>query len=148
LACPQRFSRPRTARRAEGADPKYDPSQAGGSAALTTSDQARMAWCRVVPIRRSASSAPTTPSRASDQWRGGAERAAAALLTGGAGDPRRCREMRMVVLGERPRVLEEFIASRQALEQDVFDEVWDGEYHVVPGRCLARGPNTAGLITS
>jgi Uma2 family endonuclease len=47
--------------------------------------------------------------------------------------------MRTVVLGERPRVLDEFIARRQALGQDVFDEVWDGEYHVVPGPSAEHG---------
>jgi hypothetical protein len=41
--------------------------------------------------------------------------------------------VRTVVLGERPKALEEFIARRQALGQDFFDEIWAGEYHVVPG---------------
>jgi hypothetical protein len=48
-------------------------------------------------------------------------------------------QMRTVVLGERPRVLDEFIARRRALGQDVFDEVWDGEYHVVPGPSAEHG---------
>jgi Uma2 family endonuclease len=43
------------------------------------------------------------------------------------------------VLGEPPRAIEEFIARRQALGQDVFDEVWDGEYHVVPGPSAEHG---------
>lgn len=47
--------------------------------------------------------------------------------------------MRTVVLGERPAVLEEFIARRRALGQDAFDEVWDGEYHVVPGPSAEHG---------
>ena len=47
--------------------------------------------------------------------------------------------MRTVVLGERPEALEEFIARRQALGQDVFDEIWDGEYHVVPGPSAEHG---------
>jgi Uma2 family endonuclease len=47
--------------------------------------------------------------------------------------------VRTVVLGERPRAIEEFIARRQALGQDAFDEVWDGEYHVVPGPSAEHG---------
>jgi Uma2 family endonuclease len=47
--------------------------------------------------------------------------------------------VRTVVLGERPRVLDEFIARRKALGQDVFDEVWDGEYHVAPGPSAEHG---------
>lgn len=40
--------------------------------------------------------------------------------------------MRTVVLGTNPE-LEAIIARRQALGQDRFDEVWDGEYHMSPG---------------
>lgn len=40
--------------------------------------------------------------------------------------------MRTVVVGERPHELDEWIARRRALGQDTFDEVWSGEYHVVP----------------
>ncbi|ONH36465.1 MULTISPECIES: Uma2 family endonuclease [Protofrankia] len=47
--------------------------------------------------------------------------------------------MRTVILGERPHVLDEFIARRQALGQDTFDEVWDGEYHVAPGPSAEHG---------
>jgi Uma2 family endonuclease len=47
--------------------------------------------------------------------------------------------VRTVVLGERPRAIEEFIARRQALGQDAFDEVWDGEYHVVPSPSAEHG---------
>ncbi|WP_165486247.1 Uma2 family endonuclease [Frankia sp. Cppng1_Ct_nod] len=47
--------------------------------------------------------------------------------------------MRTVVLGERPRVLEEFIARRQTLGQDTFDEVWNGEYHMAPGPSAEHG---------
>jgi Uma2 family endonuclease len=47
--------------------------------------------------------------------------------------------VRTVVLGERPRVLDEFIARRRALGQDAFDEVWDGEYHMVPGPSAEHG---------
>jgi len=41
--------------------------------------------------------------------------------------------MRTVVVGERPRELAEWIERRRSLGQDLFDEVWDEEYHVVPG---------------
>lgn len=38
----------------------------------------------------------------------------------------------MVVVGTRPVELEALIERRRALGQDRFDEVWDGEYHMVP----------------
>ncbi len=41
--------------------------------------------------------------------------------------------MRTVVVGERPPELAEWIERRRGLGQDLFDEVWDGECHVVPG---------------
>jgi Uma2 family endonuclease len=47
--------------------------------------------------------------------------------------------VRTIVVGERPRVLTEFLARRHALGQDVFDEVWDGEYHVAPGPSAEHG---------
>jgi Uma2 family endonuclease len=47
--------------------------------------------------------------------------------------------MRTVVLGERPPVIEDFIARRHALGQDVFDEVWDGEYHMAPAPSAEHG---------
>ena len=40
--------------------------------------------------------------------------------------------MRTVVLGERPKELDELIARRQKLGLDGFDEIWDGEYHMAP----------------
>jgi hypothetical protein len=40
--------------------------------------------------------------------------------------------MRTVVLGERPPELEALIARRRALGLDMFDEVWDGDYHMNP----------------
>jgi Uma2 family endonuclease len=41
--------------------------------------------------------------------------------------------VRTVVLGPRPAELEAFIERRRRLGQDLYDEVWEGEYHVVPG---------------
>ena len=41
--------------------------------------------------------------------------------------------MRTVVLGPRPPELEALIQRRRALGQDRFDEVWEGDYHMVPG---------------
>jgi Uma2 family endonuclease len=40
--------------------------------------------------------------------------------------------MTTVVLGQRPRELEEFLRRRHELGQDGFDEVWEGVYHVAP----------------
>ncbi len=40
--------------------------------------------------------------------------------------------MRTVVLGDRPIEVEEWLARGRALGQDLYDEVWDGEYHVAP----------------
>jgi len=47
--------------------------------------------------------------------------------------------MRTVVVGERPRELEELIERRRALGLDLFDEVWDGEYHMNPGPAAPHG---------
>lgn len=41
--------------------------------------------------------------------------------------------VRTVVLGDRPPELQELIERRRRQGQDIFDEMWDGEYHVVPG---------------
>ena len=38
----------------------------------------------------------------------------------------------MVLLGERPKEVEDLLARRKALGQDLFDEVWEGEYHMAP----------------
>lgn len=40
--------------------------------------------------------------------------------------------MRTVVIGDRPPVVEEWLEQRRALGQDLFDEVWEGDYHVAP----------------
>jgi len=40
--------------------------------------------------------------------------------------------VRTVVLGERPRVLEELIEERRRLGLDGHDEVWEGEHHLAP----------------
>ncbi len=47
--------------------------------------------------------------------------------------------MRTVVVGERPPELAEWIERRRRLGQDLFDEVWDGEYHLVPGPSAKHG---------
>jgi Uma2 family endonuclease len=47
--------------------------------------------------------------------------------------------MRTVVLGQRPRVLDELLTRRHELGQDIFDEVWDGEYHMAPGPSAEHG---------
>jgi Uma2 family endonuclease len=40
--------------------------------------------------------------------------------------------MRTVLLGERPREVEDFLDRRRALGLDLFDEVWEGDYHMAP----------------
>jgi len=40
--------------------------------------------------------------------------------------------MRTVVLGDRPPVIEDWLRLRRARGQDLFDEVWEGVYHVAP----------------
>ncbi len=47
--------------------------------------------------------------------------------------------MRTIVLGERPQILDEFIARRESLGQDTFDEIWNGEYHIAPGPSAEHG---------
>ena len=45
--------------------------------------------------------------------------------------------MRTVVLGPRPPELDALIEKRRARGQDLYDEVWEGEYHMTPA---AAGP--------
>lgn len=40
--------------------------------------------------------------------------------------------MSTVLLGDRPPEVEKLIARRRALGQDLFDEVWEGNYHMSP----------------
>lgn len=40
--------------------------------------------------------------------------------------------MRTVVLGDRPAELEALIERRRAIGADLYDEVWEGEYHLAP----------------
>lgn len=67
--------------------------------------------------------------------------------------------MKTVVLGEQPPEIAAFLARRRALDQDRSDEVWEGDYHVVPaahprhgyvdrtlGRLLGPPADAAGLI--
>ncbi len=46
--------------------------------------------------------------------------------------------MRTVVLGPRPPELEAVLERRRALGQDLYDEVWEGEYHVAPAPSAAH----------
>lgn len=46
--------------------------------------------------------------------------------------------MRTVILGDPPE-LRTWLERRQALGQDRFDEVWDGDYHVTPAPGGAHG---------
>ncbi len=69
--------------------------------------------------------------------------------------------MRTVILGDRPPEIEEWFRLRRERGQDLFDEVWEGVYHVAPapnrrhGRvdnelAVAFGPlaRQAGLVGS
>jgi len=47
--------------------------------------------------------------------------------------------MKAVVLGPRPQELEALIVRRRSLGLDMFDEVWDGTYHVAPAAHPAHG---------
>lgn len=42
-------------------------------------------------------------------------------------------DMRTVLVGEPPPEFQNLLERRRALGQDLFDEVWEGEYHVAPG---------------
>jgi Uma2 family endonuclease len=46
---------------------------------------------------------------------------------------------RTVLLGEPPAALREWLRRRQELGQDLFDEVWEGEYHVAPAAHRRHG---------
>lgn len=47
--------------------------------------------------------------------------------------------VRTVLLGERPAEVEDWLARRQALGLNLFDEVWEGEYHVAPAAHSRHG---------
>lgn len=47
--------------------------------------------------------------------------------------------MKTVLLGERPAEIESFLARRRALGQDLYDEVWEGDYHVAPASHSRHG---------
>ncbi len=47
--------------------------------------------------------------------------------------------MRTVVLGEPPPAVADWLERRRALGQDLFDEVWEGEYHVSPAAHPSHG---------
>ena len=47
--------------------------------------------------------------------------------------------MKTVVLGPRPAELEALIARRRELGLDLYDEIWEGSYHVVPAPRPAHG---------
>jgi Uma2 family endonuclease len=47
--------------------------------------------------------------------------------------------MRTVLVGPPPREIEDLLERRRALGQDLFDEIWDGDYHVAPAPHGRRG---------
>lgn len=44
-----------------------------------------------------------------------------------------------VILGPAPPEVAELIERRRAVGQDLYDEVWEGEYHMAPGPHPAHG---------
>ena len=51
--------------------------------------------------------------------------------------------MKAVVLEPAPLKIQEFLTRRKALGQDLYDEIWDGEYHVTPAPAgTSRRPST------
>lgn len=44
--------------------------------------------------------------------------------------------MRTVVLGDQPRELADLIERRRATGADLYDEVWEGDYHMTPAPSL------------
>ncbi len=47
--------------------------------------------------------------------------------------------MRTIIVGPRPAELDALLARRRAIGADLYDEVWDGEYHTAPGPSGAHG---------
>ena len=47
--------------------------------------------------------------------------------------------MRTIVVGPRPAELEALLERRRATGADLYDEVWDGEYHVAPAAHGSHG---------
>ena len=54
--------------------------------------------------------------------------------------------MKTVVLGPRPPEVEAFIEKRRRLGQDSFDEIWQGDYHMVPAPHGRHGRLDAQLL--
>lgn len=56
--------------------------------------------------------------------------------------------MKTVVLGPPPADVEAFLERRRALGQDLYDEIWEGEYHVAPAPHLwhAYLENALGVL--
>lgn len=47
--------------------------------------------------------------------------------------------MKTVLLGARPPEVDSYLARRRALGQDLFDEMWEDEYHVAPAASASHG---------
>lgn len=47
--------------------------------------------------------------------------------------------MKTVVLGQWPPEMKQLIERRRALGQDLFDEMWEGEYHLAPAPHPSHG---------
>lgn len=68
-----------------------------------------------------------------------AEEVGAPFTCGAPGWPATIPAMRTVVVSEPPAALTAWLDRRRALGQDVFDEVWEGAYHVAPAAWAAHG---------
>jgi len=47
--------------------------------------------------------------------------------------------LKTVVLGQHPPDFAAFLARRQAQGRDLFDEIWEGAYHLAPASHAWRG---------
>lgn len=47
--------------------------------------------------------------------------------------------VRTIVVGRRPAAVEAWLRHRKELGQDLFDEVWEGDYHVAPAPHPSHG---------
>lgn len=51
-----------------------------------------------------------------------------------------------VLLGDPPPEVEAYLARRRELGQDLYDEVWEGTYHVAPAAHPWHSPCSTGKV--
>jgi hypothetical protein len=54
--------------------------------------------------------------------------------------------LKLVVVGDPPVEITSFLARRRALGQDRLDEVWEGDYHVIPAAHAWHGQVASQLV--